>query len=571
MCIKNITKLMIVSAIICGVAFLINSDNGLHSVANATERDGRVAASVSESKSYIVSSKKSQTVSQLVNKLRDLGVEAGITRHFSLINAVEITLSEQQLAKLKNTKQFNIATNKSVKMAKTDVNVGSRIRQKESTIGDRVNATLLHQFGIRGNDVTIAVLDTGVRSFRSLRRDSMYFCRYFGTYDVFTEEFSTSNNDESGHGTHVASVAVNSNRDSKNRFYGIAPNANLVAVKAFNEAGMGTYGDVIAGLEWIVANKDIFNIRVLNLSFSATPSSHYWQDPLNLAVMHAWKEGIVVIASAGNAGPKNMTVGVPGNVPYIITVGAITDAFTPDDYSDDYIPEFSSQGPTHEGFVKPEIVAPGGHILGLMSSDSELAKEHPEYHTGNRYFEMSGTSQSAAVVSGVAALMLQVDPHLTPDEIKCKLISSAGMALTSQENVAYSVFRQGAGVVDAFSAILSPHYNCANGGMDIEADIAGESHYYGPADVTEKGEYYVHGMENMKWNQGRDIENAGGFLWRTAFLVDGGFLWRTNLESSGGFLWRTSFVKSSGGFLWRTSGTDVANVRVNMNDWVEQH
>ena len=91
----------------------------------------------------------------------------------------------------------------------------------------------------------------------------------------------------------------------------------------------GRYADVIAGMNWIVANRAKYNIRVLNLSFGAQPQSYYWDDPLNQAVMAAWRAGIVVVASAGNDGPDPMTIDVPGNVPYVITVGALTDNNTP--------------------------------------------------------------------------------------------------------------------------------------------------------------------------------------------------------------------------------------------------
>ena len=73
-----------------------------------------------------------------------------------------------------------------------------------------------------------------------------------------------------------------------------------------------------------VTNRSRYDIRVVNLSFSAPPQSHYWDDPLNQAVMAAWQAGIVVVASAGNRGPDPLTIGVPGNVPYIITVGAMS-------------------------------------------------------------------------------------------------------------------------------------------------------------------------------------------------------------------------------------------------------
>ena len=149
-------------------------------------------------------------------------------------------------------------------------------------------------------------------------------------------------------------------------FNGIAPDAGLVGVKAFDDDGRGSYANVIRGLDWIYQNRDVYDIRVVNLSFSAEPRSYYWDDPLNQAVMALWEAGIVVVASAGNRGPDAMTIGVPGNVPYVITVGAMSDNCTPGDGSDDFLASFSSAGPTVEGFVKPEVVAPGGHMLGVV-------------------------------------------------------------------------------------------------------------------------------------------------------------------------------------------------------------
>ena len=244
----------------------------------------------------------------------------------------------------------------------------------------------------------------------------------------------------------MAAVAVSS-RMINGEYNGIAPEADLVVVKAFAVDGQSTYADVLRGLDWVLRNRERLSIRVLNLSFSAPPQSHYWDDPLNQAVMRLWQAGIVVVASAGNRGPGPMTVGVPGNLPYIITVGAMTDVYTPEDRSDDRMTWFSAAGPTHEGFVKPDLVAPGGHLRGLMSKNASIPTSHPQFHDGGSYFAMSGTSQSAAVVSGVVALMLQVDPTLTPDEVKFRLQASSRPAVDETGAMVFSIFRQGAGLV----------------------------------------------------------------------------------------------------------------------------
>ena len=84
----------------------------------------------------------------------------------------------------------------------------------------------------------------------------------------------------------------------------IAPMVRLVEVKAFDANGVGTYADVIRGIGWLVAHRAQYNVRVINMSFSSPPQSYYWDDPLNQAVMAAWKAGIVVVAAAGNSGPN---------------------------------------------------------------------------------------------------------------------------------------------------------------------------------------------------------------------------------------------------------------------------
>jgi serine protease AprX len=189
----------------------------------------------------------------------------------------------------------------------------------------------------------------------------------------------------------------------------------------------------------VLQNHVRLNIRVFNLSFSAPPQSFYWDDPINQAVMRLWQEGIVVVTSAGNNGPAPMTIGVPGNVPYIITVGAMTDDYTPEDRSDDRLTVFTAAGPTQEGFVKPDLVAQGGHIRGVMPKNAHIPMTYPQFYDGGSYFAMSGTSQATAVVSGIVALMLQVEPGLTPDEVKFRLQAASRPAVTETGELAASV------------------------------------------------------------------------------------------------------------------------------------
>ncbi|MBT8478700.1 MAG: S8 family serine peptidase, partial [Gemmatimonadetes bacterium] len=215
----------------------------------------------------------------------------------------------------------------------------------------QIGADGLHTQGLTGEGVTIAIVDTGLFGADGLGYDTAGDLRVLARYDAIRDDIWSPGfwYDRSGHGSHVAATAVNSDvNDADGRLNGVAPDADLVVVQAFDRKGQGTYADIIRGIDWVVANRDSYGIRVLNLSFGAPPRSWYWEDPLNQAVMQAWQAGIVVVTSAGNAGPDPMTIGVPGNVPYVITVGGTTDACTRLDESDDSLMTASSAGPTYE-------------------------------------------------------------------------------------------------------------------------------------------------------------------------------------------------------------------------------
>tara|TARA_R110002110_G_scaffold415765_2_gene655239 strand:+ start:100411 stop:102399 length:1989 start_codon:yes stop_codon:yes gene_type:complete len=365
-----------------------------------------------------------------------------------------------------------------------------------------VGADVLHRNGITGKGVTVAVLDSGLWEHPSLALDTAGKRRVLAYYNAINGAAQTAVFDESGHGSHMTSILAHSgatqNDGKPNGSYkGIAPDVNLVIVKAFNVHGQGDFLDIVRGIQWVVDNKETYGIRVLNLSFAARPRWNYWQDPVNQAVMRAWAAGITVVAAAGNEGPEPMTIGSPGNLPYVITVGANTDSWTPDNRDDDYIPDFSSQGPTPEGHIKPDIIAPGGHITGVTRPGSTLMKQYPEYRLETGEFVMTGTSQASALVAGIAALLIQLEPDLSPDDVKCKLTSSAEPAINSDGFLAYSPFQQGQGLISATRAVTLGESGCGNVGLDIHADIAGFAHYQGPAIVTGEGKPSLPGLDEI--------------------------------------------------------------------------
>ncbi|QIB66294.1 S8 family serine peptidase [Kineobactrum salinum] len=212
-------------------------------------------------------------------------------------------------------------------------------------------AAELHQLGVTGKGVTVAVLDSGLWEHTALARDTQGQPRILGRYDAIADRAGEEVFDDSGHGTHMTSVIAHSGQvledgmKPSGSFKGIAPDAGLVAVKAFDDEGQGDFLDIVRGVQWIVDHRERLDIKVLNLSFAARPRWPYFLDPINQALMRAWAAGITVVAAAGNEGPDAMTIGSPGNLPYLITVGAITDSWTTDSRDDDYIPDFSSRGP----------------------------------------------------------------------------------------------------------------------------------------------------------------------------------------------------------------------------------
>jgi subtilisin family serine protease len=428
-----------------------------------------------------------------------VGVGAKVLQDLPIIHGVTAELSDRQVAQIRSIPETRVFQDRAVgtrgaappppppppppapdttltswlSLSFTDgTAVTSKANQFVTNFPFLVGADLAQARGITGKGITIAVLDTGLW----MGGGDGFQGRVLASYDVINGGKQVSA-DPYGHGTHVTSIAAGSAVTKFGTSFGVAPGANLVIVRAFDTQGAGSYSNVIAGLNWIVANQQKYRIRVLNLSFGAPPQSNYWDDPLNQAVMAAWKAGIVVVVSAGNEGPDPMTIGVPGNVPYVITAGAISDNYTPYNPLDDRLASFSSTGPTFEGFVKPEIVAPGGHMVGSMWYQSYLANIDPgSMRKDQTLFTMSGTSQAAAVTSGVVALMLQANPSLTPDTIKCRLLASASPATTSTGALAYSVFQQGAGLINASNAINSTATGCANQGLDVAADLAGTQH-----------------------------------------------------------------------------------------------
>ncbi|GAB4580353.1 MAG: hypothetical protein Fur0022_30930 [Anaerolineales bacterium] len=478
--------------------------------------------------SYIIQASDVKTATQLVQ-------QAGgqVTAELTIINGVAATLSQRALAELQAMPEVTRLTpNAQVEAA------GGGNRVPQTDYPDVIGADTLWAEGITGEGVTVAVVDTGLGNHPGIEESIIAWVDFV--------ENRNSPKDRNGHGTHIAGIIANTQVGMDGEWNGVAPGVNLAGVRVLGENGQGTYADVIEGLQWVLDNKDAYNIRVVNLSLVATPMSPYWADPLNEAVTQLWANGIVVVAAAGNGGPGPMSIGVPGNNPYVITVGAFTDNYTPSDWNDDYITPFSAAGPTLDGFVKPDLVAPGAHIVSTMRENTYLAQTYPDNVLPKKYFSMAGTSQATAVASGVAALILSHNPNLTPDQVKFRMMgSSFPWVDIANDQALYSIWQQGMGRLNAPDAVLGEMEGAANAGMDIWADLNGDIHYEGFAYYDETtGTFRMHG-DYGNW--------AGGFgTWAGDYGPwTGGFgTWAGGFGTwAGGFgTWAGGFGTWAGGF-----------------------
>ncbi len=266
-----------------------------------------------------------------------------------------------------------------------------------------------------------------------------------------------------GHGSLIEGVVGGSGIGLDGKYMGIAPNVNLVSVRIANNLGQALTSDVVAGLQWVLANKATYNIRVVNLSLNSTTTESYHTNPLAAACEILWFNGIVVVVSAGNN--STATLYPPANDPFVITVGATDDKGT-SSLADDVLASFSAYGTDQTGTVKPDLVAPGTNLISIVpKTKNKIWKDHQSNYIGEsasneHYMRVSGTSFAAAVVSGAVALLLQDEPNLTPDQVKYRLKATARTS-----GWAYAATEAGAGYLDVYAAVHGMTTQSANTGI----------------------------------------------------------------------------------------------------------
>jgi serine protease AprX len=294
--------------------------------------------------------------------------------------------------------------------------------------------------GFNGSGIGVAVIDSGINDSHPDLHNSdgtsrvVYHQDFTGTPTTNT---SGGRYDLYGHGTHVAGIIGGNGSLSGGEYAGVAPGVSLIDLRALDANGAGTDSTVIAAIQQAIALKNTYNIRVINLSLGRGIPVSYTQDPLCQAVEAAWNSGIVVVVAAGNYGRLSLngsngygTVTAPGNDPYVLTVGATKSNGSPYPAAET-VASYSSKGPTtYDHVVKPDMLAPGNAIVSLAARGATLEASYPgDVITGsdgnNDYFKLSGTSMATPAVAGAAALLLQEQSTLTPDQVKARLMKTA--------------------------------------------------------------------------------------------------------------------------------------------------
>ena len=262
-----------------------------------------------------------------------------------------------------------------------------------------------YKIGLTGKNITIATMDTGIAPHPDFDSRILTFVDFVnkksGLYD------------DNGHGTHVAGIMGANGSYSKQRCYqGIAPKVNLVVIKVLDQKGNGNTANVLAGVDWLLKNKEKYQVRLLNISVGMLKNAREKEKQELLdAVEEVWSEKIFVASAAGNNGPFANSVTIPGISRKVLTVGCM------DDYGDEtgmYTGKegYSGIGPTDCCIVKPEILAPGTNVISCHAD-------------GKTYSKKSGTSMATPVVTGALALAFEKFPELTPAEMKLRLYESA--------------------------------------------------------------------------------------------------------------------------------------------------
>lgn len=290
---------------------------------------------------------------------------------------------------------YKIANLNCVKFIASDAKVNSLMYKSNEFLHTNKLKALSNKISTH----SVAVIDTGVYP-------HIDFCLGKNRIIKFIDLINQSKNmyDDNGHGTFVAGVLAGNSIIDK--YSGIDNKANVIVIKALDNAGETTSIKILQAMQWILDNRKKYNIKVVCMSFGSLIGDK--NDPLMFGVEVLWDNGIVVVCAGGNSGPNSATIMSPGASKKVITVGSLDDLNLPLSVAD-----FSSRGPVGN-YYKPDLIVPGVNII----STNVYAKNH------NFYTKMTGTSVSTPMVAGVVSLLNNINPKYTPDQIKYMLVNA---------------------------------------------------------------------------------------------------------------------------------------------------
>jgi serine protease AprX len=300
-------------------------------------------------------------------KSKILGVANALSkRELNAVHGIALYLPAKQLAKVAGVPGLTITPDAPVKVSGyTSTQLWAPNTGIQPLWGlNSLAGTAFDQYALK--PPAIAVVDSGVDTSKVAD---------FGGRVIQQVKLGTLPNDSAGdgrgHGTFVAGMAAGQAAG----YAGASPRSNIVSLDVMDNTGMARTSDVIAAAQWILKNKDQYNIRVANFSLHSSTESNFTRDPLDRAVEQLWFNGVTVVAAAGNYGSPSGPSGVkyaPGNDPFVITVGAADMNGDPFPSNDTAAP-FSAWGHTLDGFEKPEISTQGRYIVGPVPMTSTLA------------------------------------------------------------------------------------------------------------------------------------------------------------------------------------------------------
>ncbi len=506
----------------------------------------------------------------------DLGKLGGRTgRSFNVISG--------QVAEVPNFVLHKLANNPCVTAIHHDRGLAGEMNRAAVVEGARA---VQQAYGYDGAGVGVAIIDSGITGWHD---DLSYHGKnpnvqvVNGQRVVQFVDFvngHASAYDDYGHGSHVAGIIAGNGFDTMGARAGMAPAADLISLKVLDAKGGGYISNVIAALDWVVANHVQYNIRVVNLSIGAPVTESYTTDPLTLAAKRVVDAGVVVVAAAGNLG-KNSTTGklqygaitAPGNAPWVLTVGAYSHEGTIT-RADDQMADFSSRGPTaHDFGAKPDVVATGVGIASLSVPGSTLFNLNPAFllsglfNLGTKpYLSLTGTSMASPMVTGTVALMMQANPKLTPN------LAKAIIEYTSQ-NYGYDALTQGAGFLNTKGAVdLARFLYTAKSGNRYPSNLAwSKTILWGNRKVTNgvikpAGTAYAASTvwgavsdkdgDNIVWGTDCGDADCDNIVWGSNDMDGDNIVWGTDDGDSDNIVWGTVADGDSDNIVWGTACGD---------------